>query len=103
MRAYTELIQALHNMKRNLDISILAVMEGRDTDTDFHKEWSAKHRVAWDEIRKDIDIGDFLFSEMSIKILEALVDKSAPTPAGDWFSDMENMHTAVEKCLPGLG
>jgi hypothetical protein len=102
MRAYTDLIQALHNMKRDLEISIPAEMEGRDKDTDFHKEWSAKHRAAWDEIRKDIDIGEFLFSGMSIKILETLMDESVATPNENYFSYLENTQMAVEKCLPAI-
>ena len=50
MRAYSDLIQALHNMKRDLEITIPAEMEGRDMQTAFHKEWDAKHQAAWDEI-----------------------------------------------------
>jgi hypothetical protein len=60
MSAYTNVILALHNMKRDVEITVDAEMRGQDTDTDFHKEWNEKHKTAWDEIRKQIDVGEFL-------------------------------------------
>lgn len=102
MRAYADLIQALHNMKRDLEISMQALMECSDTDTEFYKEWSAKHRAAWDEIRRAVDVGEFLFSKPSIDILETLVTESASSPKNDYYFHLEYMQTAVEKCLPAI-
>lgn len=100
MHAYTEVIQALHNMKRDLEITIPAVIEGRDTDTEFHKEWDKKQRAAWDEIRKNVDVGEFLFSPASVQLLEELVEHR--DPEDDYLSDLETMQARVEKCLPAI-
>jgi hypothetical protein len=102
MRAYSDLIHALHNMKRDLEITIRAVMVGRDTDTPFYKEWAAKHRAAWDEIRKDIDVGEFLFSAASIKVLKTLDRETESGPDDDYFSNLEKLQAGVEKCPPAI-
>ena len=60
MRAYTDLIQALHHMKWDLEISLRSSQRGEEEETDYLKEWSAKHRAAWEEVRKQIDVGEFL-------------------------------------------
>ena len=101
MRAYTDLIHALHDMKRDLEISIQSEMRGQDTDTDYHKKWEEKHRAAWDEIRKDIDIGEFLFSTGSVEILEELV-RDTTGPHDDYFSYLEMTRAGVDKCLPAI-
>src|SRR5262249_5399803 len=97
----TEVIQALHHMKRDLDISMEAHMEGRDTDTDYHKEWGAKYRAAWDEIRKQIDIGEFLYSPSSVRILQKLNRETESRP-DSYFEHLEQLQVAVEKCLPAI-
>ncbi|MBZ0149375.1 MAG: hypothetical protein K8F62_17805 [Pseudorhodoplanes sp.] len=38
MRAYAEVIQSLHDMKRDLDVSIRAELKGRNTNTRFFKK-----------------------------------------------------------------
>jgi hypothetical protein len=101
MRAYTDVIQALHHMKRDLEICIEAEKRGQDTDTDFHKEWGAKHRAAWDEIRKQIDVGEFLYSPDSMQILQTL-NLETTAPYETYFDHLEAFQTAVEKCLPAI-
>jgi hypothetical protein len=102
MRAYVEIIQALHHMKRDLEISIPAEMEGRNTDTEFYKEWDAKHRAAWDEIRKNVDIGEFLFSPASIHVLRTLLQDTESDPNEVYFEHLERLQAAVDKCLPAI-
>ena len=102
MRAYTDIIQALHHMKRELEISIPAEYEQRDTETEYHKQWSEKHRTAWDEIRRQRDVGEFLFSPASLKHLQALIDESVGGPSGMYVEHLETMQAAVNKCLPAI-
>ena len=102
MNAYTALVQALHDMKRDLEISIPAEYEGRDTNTEFHKKWNDKHAAAWDEIRKDIDVGEFLFSDNSVRILQKLVDDSESEPDDMYIDHLERVQGAVETCLPSI-
>lgn len=101
MRAYTDVIQALHHMNRDLDISIDAEIAGRDIETDYHKEWSKKHRAAWDEIRRQIDIGEFLYSPASMKVLQALHEET-DSEQDSYFDHLQVLQSAVLKCLPAI-
>lgn len=102
MRAYTDVIQALHNMKRDLEISLQAEMEGRNTDTDYHKEWEKKHRAAWDEVRKQIDVGEFLYSPTSVEILQSLLAATKSDPNDMYTDHLERLQIGVERCMPAL-
>lgn len=102
MEAYTALIQALHHMKRDLEISIVAEIEGRKTDTDFYKEWHQRHAAAWDEVRRQIDMGEFLYSPQSMKILTELNAATADDPNDDYMDHLEKLEAAVLKCLPAI-
>lgn len=103
MRAYTDVIQALHHMKQDLEIRIRAEMRRIDTKTDYYKEWEAKHKAAWDEIRKQIDIGEFLYSPDSVRILQTLTDDSASGDSNESYIDhLETLQVGVEKCLPAI-
>jgi hypothetical protein len=102
MRAYTDIIQALHHMKRDLEISIPAAMEERDTDTEFYKGWGAKHSAAWDDLRKYVDIGEFLFSPASLQVLQTLLLESSGSDEDFFVDHMETQQAAVEKCLPAI-
>lgn len=102
MRAYTDILQALHYMKRDLEISVAREMEGRE-ETEYHEEWGVKHRAAWDEIRKQIDVGEFLFSVKSLSILQELLRKSPRTdPNESYFEHLERLQAAVTSCLPAI-
>ena len=100
MRAYTDLIQALHHMKWDLEISIRAEMRG-DEETEYHKQWAAKHKAAWEEIRKQIDVGEFLYSPVSVRILQEL-DGASSGPDDTYIDHLESLQAAVEKCLPAI-
>jgi hypothetical protein len=102
MRSYTDIIQALHHMNRDLEISIAAAYEDRDTESDYHKEWEAKHRAAWDEIRKQVDIGEFLFSAESIEVLKMLISETKTDPNDMYVDHLEQLQTGVEKCMPAI-
>ena len=100
MRAYAEVIQSLHDMKRDLDVSIRAELKGRNTNTRFFKELDRKHRAAWDEIHKNINIGAFLYSPRSIAVLEELRDRSRSDPKETYLQHSQKVQKVVDKCLP---
>ncbi len=102
MRAYSDVIQALHHMKWDLEISLRAHEEGRDTDTDYHKAWSAKHSAAWEEIRKQTDVGEFLFSPKAVELLQMLSNEARHETNEGYFQYLEKIQVAVEKCLPAI-
>ena len=100
MKAYTDIIQALHHMKRDLEISLPAAYEQRETDSDFHKGWAAKHSAAWDEVRKHIDLGEFLISKRAVRLLSDLSDECYASPNELYVDYLESSEAAVRKCLP---
>jgi hypothetical protein len=102
MAAYTNVIQALHHMKRDIEISIAAEVTHRNTDSDYYKEWAAKHRAAWDEIRKQIDIGEFLYSQQSLLILKKLNESTDHNLNLNYFEHLETLEMAVSECLPAI-
>jgi len=101
MRAYTDLIQALHHMRWDLRISMQATIRGEQNETEYQKEWAAKHRAAWAEVRKQIDVGEFLYSPVSVQLLRQL-DRETERDDQDYFSHLEKLQTAVENCLPAI-
>lgn len=102
MRAYSDVIQSIHHMNRDVEISLRAISRGRDNETEYDREWAAKHRAAWEEIRKQIDIGEFLYSSESIRILRALNDESESSREGDYLDHLLKIQDAVVKYLPEL-
>ena len=103
MKAYSDLVQALHHMKRDLEISTTAELEGRKTDTDYHKSWHAKHMAAWEEVRRQIDVGEFLYSPRSVRILQNLnKETESDDPNEIYYEHLERLQVAVESCLPAI-
>lgn len=102
MQAYTQVIQALHHMKWDVDVSIAAEIGESEPDTEFHKELDEKHRLAWHEIRRQSDIGDFLFSRESLKILRELNDLPGQSPNDSYLDHLEIIQAAVNKAMPAI-
>lgn len=101
MRAYTDIIQALHHMRRDLEISIRRELSGRE-ETDYHRKWAEKHYAAWDEIYKQIDMGEFLFSAKSLSILKRFERASDIEIDEGYYLHLEQLQSAVEDCLPSI-
>ncbi len=101
MRAYTDIIEALHHIKRDVELKLPAAYENRDTDTAFHNEWRNKHRAAWDNLEKFADVGEFLFSFQSISVLRELINQGS-AQSDNYVDYLEGIQIAVEKCLPAI-
>ena len=102
MRAYTDVIQALHHMKRDLDISLAAEVQGRDAETEYHKQWQKRHQEAWDKIREQMDVGEFLYSPMTVRIIQTLIREAKSDPNESYFERLEKLQAAVDRCLPAI-
>jgi hypothetical protein len=87
-------------MKRDLEISIQAEEEHRDTDGEYYKKWHDKHVAAWEEVRKQHDIGSFLFSRETMRIVEELC--SRPSNRDSYFENLVELNGQVSECLPAL-
>ena len=101
LRTYSDLLVALHHIKHDTEISLTAELAKADTDTAFYKEWSLKHRGAWEEIRKQIDVSELFLSRKSIGHLRAL-RSGANDHDGSEIAHLRAMQRAVETCLPAL-
>jgi hypothetical protein len=104
MKSYTGLIDALHHMKRDLEISMKAIEEGRDTETEYYKASEAKNREAWAEMRRSIDVGDFLLSKEAMGVLQQFFRASAAAdnPNLMYWEHMDYLLVAVQECLPAI-
>lgn len=103
MAAYMRILEALHHMNRDLTISSNAERTGRDTDDEFHQEWSKKHEAAWDEIRRQVDMGEFLFSPAAMRILEELLDDGrGDDPNEMYIEHLGRLQESVRKCMPAI-
>jgi hypothetical protein len=101
LRSYSDLLLALHHMKHDTEISLKAEQINADTNTDFYREWTAKHRGAWDEIRKQIDVSELFLSQKSIQLLRNL-RSDANKHDGSNTGHLLAMQYGIEKCLPAL-
>jgi hypothetical protein len=104
LRAYSNVIEALHHQKRDMEVTLPAIMEGRDTDSDFFKELENKSRAAWADLLKHADIGDFIFSRRAAEILNAFLEecKMARDPNAMYFEVLDARLAAVNRCLPAF-
>jgi hypothetical protein len=101
MRAYSDLIQSLHHMKWDLEISLRAVRRGETEMSEYRKAWEAKHQAAWEEVRKQMDVGEFLYSSASVHILRTF-DRESAAHSDDYYDHLETLEAAVIKCLPAI-
>lgn len=102
MRSYTDIIHALHHMKRDLDISIPAEYEQAQFASEFRTKWEKLHQEAWDTIKRNIDVGEFVISEEATLILSEMVDSCVYDPNGMYVEYLEASLDAVNTCLPKI-
>ena len=69
--AYSAIIESLHHMKRYYDEELHAAMAGREVPEDREKVLVEESRKAHDELKKRIDIGQFVLSEEAVVELAA--------------------------------
>ena len=89
-------------MRRNIEISLEAEYESRQTDTDFYKEWQQKHKQAWNEVRKYADVGEFVISATAARRLQILIADSKWEQPDLYIDYLEASEIAVNRCLPSL-
>lgn len=101
MQAYTEIIQSLHNMNWYAIRTIEIEVEGAQMSPEYEKRWREKSMQAWEDLRRQIDIGEFLLSPASIVILKDFM-KASSEHEEDWISHLVAVNDAAETCLPKL-
>lgn len=99
LKSYSELLVTLHNIKRDVEISIPAHLEHRDTNTEFYKKWREKTPIAWDEIKKQIDVGELLLSREALVSLREFNLATVDNYNFSYLDHLESIEVAVGRCI----
>lgn len=100
MDAYTKVIEALHNMKRDLTVNYRALTESHTLAKEFEERFAKRHSDAFDDIARLADVGVLLFSPQAVALLNTMLKETAEAgEIGDYFSYLDGSLPAVEKCL----
>ncbi len=104
MRAYRNIIDSLHYIKRDSELSYKAEIEGWKTDTEFFDNLGQKHQLGWSDILRNVDTGEFILSSESIRVLQEFITETQAgrDPNISYAESMEIDLAAVERCLPRI-
>jgi len=99
---YTKIIEALHNSKALLEAELGSLEDGADMADDRHKELKKRAHVAYDEIIKARDVGEFLLSRKALNCLKQYKDDSMTDPNATWDEYLNQEFSATKKCIDAL-
>src|SRR5512140_1398437 len=71
--AYTAIIEALHHVRNHADTNLTFSMLGRELPEQGEKELTEKLQGAMAELRKQLDIGNFVLSEEAVAAMNKLM------------------------------
>lgn len=101
--AYASIIEALHHVRNYADTNLTLEMLQRDLPEQGMQELTEKLRSAMGELRKQLDIGEFVLSEEAVTVMNKLmVDLDASTNATSWHEHLELKLVAVDSCLSNM-
>ncbi len=84
--AYSAILEALHYMKRSFDEDLEADMLKREIPEDRKEQLRQKYREADDELKKRIDIGQFVLSDEAVAELSTFQKEyNKAAGAESWF------------------
>ncbi len=98
--AYSAIIEALHHMKRFADEALDDQLGGRKFPEERRKQLFGKSNEAYDELRKQIDIGSFVLSKDAVEELASF--EKAHTKAKDtdsYFDFLDDKLLALNTTL----
>lgn len=98
--AYSAIIESLHNMKRYCDVEIDAKLLDRKLPEDRKNELLLKSGKAHDELKKRIDIGQFVISEKAVaQLIEFEKVYMKASDAQSWYEHLEERWVAIDDTL----
>lgn len=101
--AYTAIIEALHHVRNHADTNLTFSMTGRELPETGEKELTEKLQGAMAELRKQLDIGNFVLSEEAVATMNKLMTElDASTNTNHWQEHLELKLTAVDRCLSNM-
>lgn len=98
--AYAAILEALHYMKRSFDEDHEAEVAGREVPEARKEELQEKYHKADDELKKRIDIGQFVLSDEAVAELSSFqkaYDKASE--AESWPQYLEESWLAINDAL----
>ncbi|RYZ14152.1 MAG: hypothetical protein EON61_04700 [Alphaproteobacteria bacterium] len=100
MDAYTNVLEALHHMKRDLTAHYRSLTERRELGEEFKAKFAKRHTDAFDDVKRLTDIGVLLFSPQAVDLLNAMLKETdEASETGDYFQYIDGSLAAVESCL----
>jgi hypothetical protein len=98
--AYNSIIEALHHVREHADTNLHFSLTQRDLPEKSDQELTDKLETAMAELRKQLDVGDFLLSDEAVAAMNKLMnglDKSTRTTC--WQEHLQLKVDAVDSCL----
>jgi hypothetical protein len=98
--AYASIIEALHHVRNHADTNLTFSLEGRDLPEQGKLQLTEKLQGAMAELRKQLDIGDFVLSEDAVAVMSKLMTElDESLKATNWEDHLELKLEAVDNCL----
>jgi nucleoid-associated protein YejK len=98
--AYTAIIESLHHVRNRADTNLTFALEKAELPEAGSKELTEKLKTAMAELRKQIDIGNFVIADDAVQAMnELMVALENSTHAICWEEHLEMKLSAVDQCL----
>lgn len=98
--AYTAILDSLHNMKRDLEVSYNAELERREVPSETADKLRNAYQAGRTELLRQADTGDLIIAESAMISLRKLVHRlSTAGNAPTYFEHLDGNLAAVACCL----
>ena len=98
--AYTAIIESLHHVHNHADTNLSFVLRNADLPESGDKTLTENLQNAMAELRKQLDIGNFVIADDAVKAMDELMSGlEDSTHAVCWQDHLEIKLAAVNKCL----
>ncbi len=103
MAAYAAVIESLHHVRNHADTNLTFSMRGRDVPEEGERQLTDKLQGAMAELRKQLDIGDFVLSQEAVMSMNKLMTElDTSTKTDSWQEHLELKLAAVDECLTNI-
>lgn len=101
--AYTAIIEALHHVRNHADTNLTFSLRARDLPEQGEQDLIGKLQEAMAELRKQLDIGNFVLSEEAVAVITMfMTELEASTKTTNWQEHLELKLAAVDNCLSNM-
>lgn len=100
---YTAIIEALHHVKNYAETNLTSSLLGRYLTEQRRQDLNEKLQGAMTELRKQLDIGDFVISEEAVVVMNKLMaELDASSNTENWQEHLELTLSAINNCLSSM-